>query len=1045
MTTPNQQPRKAFPLGVGALVGVAALALLTWAAYRVHARPTTAAVLYLGVIVLVALRGNLVAALLVAIGGTASLAYFFIQPVFSFRLSEPGRDVIALAIFSATAIVITRLVTALRASEARWRNAFENNPTMYFMVDPAGTVLSVNPFGASELGYTVEELVGRSVLDLFPEDAHAAASDHLARCLARVGESITWELRKVRKDGTGLWVRETARAVRQTADRPVVLIACEDITSQREAQDRLRQSEARLRSQASLLDLAHDAIFVRDLNNVITYWNRGAEELYGWSSEETLGKVTHELLRTVFPEPLSEIAATVLETGRWEGELVHTKRDGTRVVVASRWSLQRDARGNPAGVLETNDDVTERKRAEEELRRSEAFLAEAQRLSHTGSFGWKVATGGISWSEETYRIFGYDRSTTPSVERIVERTHPDDRAAVQSTIERAQGDARDFEHEYRLLLPDGTAKHLHVMARAVTSESGELEFVGAVMDVTDRERAAEALRRSEAYLAEAQRVSHTGSWAWNVRTKQMVHWSDEQFRTYGIDPADGIPSWEALGRLTHPDDRARVSECIGRAVYEKSDCALDYRTVLPDGTMKYIHSVGHPVLDASGELVEFVGTEMDVTAQRKAEEERLLVLRDLRESAQRYQNIFQMAAVSIWEEDFSRVKAAIDELRAGGVEDFRRYFAEHPEFVARTVGMVRIVDVNDATVTLFGARSKEELIGSLHEVFTPDTLSVFAAELLAVAEGRTSFAAETTLRTLRGERLDVLFTIAFPAEQTTLESVLVSIMDVTARRRAEEALQRAQAELGRVGTLTTMGEIAASIAHELRQPLAAISMNGSAALRWLNRENPDLAEARAAASRTVREAQRADEVIRSLRALLGKATLQRGMVDVTDAILEVLELVRGELRRHEVSVRTDIPPSLPPAFGDRVQLQQVLLNLIVNGVEAMDAVTDRPRALVIRAERAEPGMMVVAVEDTGPGLDPATAARVFDPFYTTKPTGLGLGLSICRSIVETHGGQLLASPRTPFGTAFRFTVPTMASAAAAAAADAKGKEPALRA
>jgi C4-dicarboxylate-specific signal transduction histidine kinase len=254
--------------------------------------------------------------------------------------------------------------------------------------------------------------------------------------------------------------------------------------------------------------------------------------------------------------------------------------------------------------------------------------------------------------------------------------------------------------------------------------------------------------------------------------------------------------------------------------------------------------------------------------------------------------------------------------------------------------------------------------------------------------------------------------------------VLVTNSDITARKRAEEALQRARTELTRASTLTTLGEIAGSIAHELRQPLSAIVMNGSAALRWLDREPPNIDEARQAASRTVREAQRADQVIRGLRALLGKSGLQRAMFDINDAIHEVLELVRGELRRADVAVQTELAPSLPSVFGDRVQLQQVVLNLALNAIDAMAQVSDRPRVLVIRTEHAAQGGVGVTVEDTGIGLDSAIAGHIFEPFYTTKPDGLGLGLSICRTIVEVHGGRLATAPGEPHGTVFSFTLPT---------------------
>jgi C4-dicarboxylate-specific signal transduction histidine kinase len=250
------------------------------------------------------------------------------------------------------------------------------------------------------------------------------------------------------------------------------------------------------------------------------------------------------------------------------------------------------------------------------------------------------------------------------------------------------------------------------------------------------------------------------------------------------------------------------------------------------------------------------------------------------------------------------------------------------------------------------------------------------------------------------------------------------VMDITERLRAEEALREAQAELARVARLTTMGELAASIAHELRQPLAAIVMNGSAALRWMNREEPDLEEARDAAIRIVRDAQRADEVIRGLRALASRSGLQLTALDIDAAVRDVLSLSRSEVQRHGVVLRTDLAAGDRPVLGDRVQLQQVLLNLILNGIEAMSTVTDRPRELTVSSRFTPPASVVVSVEDTGPGLDPVIAPRIFEPFVTTKSDGLGIGLSICRSIIDAHSGRLWVSPRTPYGTMLRFTVPT---------------------
>ncbi len=249
------------------------------------------------------------------------------------------------------------------------------------------------------------------------------------------------------------------------------------------------------------------------------------------------------------------------------------------------------------------------------------------------------------------------------------------------------------------------------------------------------------------------------------------------------------------------------------------------------------------------------------------------------------------------------------------------------------------------------------------------------------------------------------------------------VVDITERKRAEEALRDAQTELAHTSRLMTLGELTASIAHEINQPLAAISSNGMAGLNWLNRKKPDLGEARDALSRIVRDVARAADVIRGLRALTRKSGPQMTRLDIDEVIEEVLTLTRGEMRRQGVALHTSLAASEHPVLGDRVQLQQVLLNLITNGLEAMRSIKDRSSELTVSSRIVEAGNVLVSVEDSGPGLDPAVAARVFEPFFTTKSEGVGMGLAICRSIVETHGGGLWVSPRTPHGSVFCFTVP----------------------
>src|SRR5437879_543765 len=248
--------------------------------------------------------------------------------------------------------------------------------------------------------------------------------------------------------------------------------------------------------------------------------------------------------------------------------------------------------------------------ANDDVRRSEAYLAEAQRLSRTGSFGWRPSTGEIIWSEETFRIFQYDRTTIPTVELILQRVHPEDAALVKQTIERASQDGKNFEHEYRLLMPDGSVKHVHVVAHAESDESGELEFVGAVMDTTESKRAEKKLRRSEESLLEAQKLSHTGSWRHDVASGAVIV-SPEIYRMHDIKPDDDASNTEFFFSRFHPEDRKRVVDLFERAEIEKTEFQVDYRIVRPDGTIKHLRTIGHPILNESGDLIEFGGTAMD--------------------------------------------------------------------------------------------------------------------------------------------------------------------------------------------------------------------------------------------------------------------------------------------------------------------------------------------------------------------------------------------------------------------------------------------------
>jgi C4-dicarboxylate-specific signal transduction histidine kinase len=256
-----------------------------------------------------------------------------------------------------------------------------------------------------------------------------------------------------------------------------------------------------------------------------------------------------------------------------------------------------------------------------------------------------------------------------------------------------------------------------------------------------------------------------------------------------------------------------------------------------------------------------------------------------------------------------------------------------------------------------------------------------------------------------------------------VEAAIVIIRDVTDHMLASEALREAQMDLAHVNRVTTMGQLTASIAHEVNQPLAGVIANAEACLRWLNRGTPDLDAARRSVEWIVEDGNRASEVIRRVRALANKTDIEKRPLDVNDVITEVIPLVQRELMSHQVSLQMELAPTLPTVLGDRVQLQQVIINLVMNGIEAMQSLTDRPRELVIQSHQDETEQVLVNVTDCGVGISAEDPERLFDAFFTTKSSGLGTGLSICRSIMEAHGGRLWATGNLPHGARFLFTLP----------------------
>ncbi len=531
--------------------------------------------------------------------------------------------------------------------------------------------------------------------------------------------------------------------------------------------------------------------------------------------------------------------------------------------------------------------------------------------------------------------------------------------------------------------------------------------------VWDLEKLNAALQISETYLAEAQRLSRTGSFGWNVSSGEIV-WSEENYRIFEYEPTTRITIEMVLNRV-HPDDIALVRQVIKRATTHKEAYDFEHRLLMPDGSVKYLNVVAHAVADQSGEW-QFVGAVMDITARAKAEEA-------LRISEQRYRHLFHHMPIALWQLNASKVVELFRGLRAEGVTELRPYVDQHPDFLVRAMEGVKIEEVNERMIEMLGARDATEVLGSLARYIHihPDA---FLRGLESRFRGELKHQLETKIATLDGRVIDVLLAATRPGLINDPDISLVGLIDITEQVRAREMLQRVQADFAHAARVSMLGELTASIAHEVNQPLAAITTNGEVGLRLLNGSEPDLAELRELTKCVVDDARRAADVIARVRAMATRQAPEQTLLSVDEVIREAVTFLRHEVQSHGLMV-THFPNSAAPkVLADRMQLQQVIVNLTINAIQAMaQAETPQP-TLVIRTAFSDPRALCCTLEDSGPGIRPEHLDRLFDSFFTTKDAGMGLGLAISRSIIEAHGGYIRADNVSEYGGArFSFTLP----------------------
>lgn len=396
----------------------------------------------------------------------------------------------------------------------------------------------------------------------------------------------------------------------------------------------------------------------------------------------------------------------------------------------------------------------------------------------------------------------------------------------------------------------------------------------------------------------------------------------------------------------------------------------------------------------------------------------------LKDSERRYRSIFEQSRVALWERDYSQVRAFLMALKADGVRDLREHVKTHPEIIATCISLIRTVAANKAARELLGIAGDDDIAtASMHRYLAPNDTTFFDI-MEAIFNEERSFEGKGQLIAAEGQPKLVLISMSLPDDPSRFDRVVVGLVDITEREMTQKALLEAQAELTRASRAATVGALSASLAHELNQPLGALVVNAQTMLRWINRDPPDLVAIGRSAERMIRDSQRASDIIHNTRSMLSHETRAPDAVDLPELIRETLALMEHDLGREGISVDVSYGAGTKTVSAVRIELQQVLINLITNAIQAMTEPNASGRKLMIETDRREDGFVRVSVRDFGPGISEEAMAHLFAPFFTTKLSGMGMGLSICRSTMEARGGELLARNHADGGAVFEMIIGT---------------------
>jgi PAS domain S-box-containing protein len=922
-------------------------------------------------------------------------------------------------------------------SEFHLRSVMDTIPGVVWSAFPDGGVEFCNQRWLDYTGLSLDKVRGGELAEaIHPQDK----SDFREKWRAALteGASFEAEARMRQADGSYRWFLIRAVPLRDAkggiirwygtnADIEDLKRAHRELTERERSEERLRESEARFQAMA---DTAPVMIWMTGTDALCNYFNKPWLEFTGRTMEQEVGT---GWTQGVHPDDVQGCSDGFLpafharKPFRMEYRL--RRADGEYRWVLESGIPRYTGAGEFAGYIGSNIDITDLKRAEEEHRAHLWFLESMDRVNRAiqGTNDLERMMGDVL--DTVLAIFDCDRAwvsypcdpDTAWWRVVMERTQPEfpgafafgrdltmspDVAEVFQAVTASNTPVR-FGSGSKHPLPAETAARFSVQSmigmavypkgdkpymlglhqcsypRLWTAQEERLfqEIGRRLEDALTSVVMFRNLRESERKLEEAQRLTHVGYWDRDMVT-DLITWSDETYRIYAVPAEERILTLDRVRELIHPEDRPMVLEAMSAALRGGPRYDVEYRVIRPSGEVRVVHSQADVTRDESGRPRRIFGTVQDISERKRAEEE-------LRAAENRFRTYVDHATDALFVHDYER----------------------------------KVVDVNRQACESLGY-TREELIGMMPGDFDP-ALGLEAAFIQPIMKERLNagevFSFETSHRRKDGTFFPVEVRIR-PFWHGGQRFGLALVRDITERKRVEETLRQTQAELAHVARVATLGEMAASIAHEINQPLGAIVNNANACLRWLTAYNME--EVRHSAEVIRGDARRTAEIIQRIRSFAKKAPPQKDWIDLNQTMHEVIALALSELQRHNVLLGTQLSDRVPLVFADRIQLQQVILNLVMNAVEAMSEVSEGPRQLLIRTGTDEPGGIVVAVRDSGPGLRPEDIDRLFIPFYTTKLQGMGMGLAICRSIVEAHGGRLWATANEDRGATFQFTLPT---------------------